>query len=39
MKKQCQSCGMPLQQKQAGDCRGDEKDGAKSEKWGENLLL
>ena len=33
MKKQCQSCGMPLQTKQAGDCRGDEKDGTKSEKW------
>ncbi len=33
MKKQCQSCGMPLQTKKAGDCRGIEKDGSKSEKW------
>lgn len=33
MKKQCQSCGMPLQTKEAGDCRGTEKDGTKSEKW------
>ena len=33
MVKQCQSCGMPLQTKKAGDCRGTEKDGAKSEKW------
>lgn len=33
MKKQCQSCGMPLQTKKAGDCRGTEKDGSKSEKW------
>ena len=31
--KQCQSCGMPLQTKKAGDCRGTEKDGSKSEKW------
>jgi len=33
MKKQCQSCGMPLHTKEAGDCRGTEKDGTKSEKW------
>jgi len=33
MSKQCQSCGMPLQTKQAGDCRGNEADGSKSEKW------
>lgn len=33
MSKQCQSCGMPLQTKKAGDCRGSEKDGTKSEKW------
>ncbi|MCE7936325.1 hypothetical protein DYH10_00820 [Candidatus Saccharibacteria bacterium CPR2] len=31
--KQCQSCGMPLQTKKAGDCRGNEADGTKSEKW------
>ena len=31
--KQCQSCGMPLQTKKAGDCRGNESDGSKSEKW------
>jgi hypothetical protein len=31
--KQCQSCGMPLQTKKAGDCRGTEADGSKSEKW------
>lgn len=31
--KQCQSCGMPLESKKAGDCRGTEKDGSKSEKW------
>lgn len=31
--KQCQSCGMPLQTKKAGDCRGSEKDGSKSDKW------
>lgn len=30
---QCQSCGMPLQTEKAGDCRGIEKDGSKSEKW------
>ncbi len=33
MQKQCQSCGMPLQTKKAGDCRGTENDGSKSEKW------
>lgn len=33
MAKQCQSCGMPLQTKKAGDCRGTETDGSKSEKW------
>ena len=33
MIKQCQSCGMPLQTKKAGDCRGTEVDGTKSEKW------
>lgn len=33
MTKQCQSCGMPLHTKKAGDCRGTEKDGSKSEKW------
>lgn len=33
MVKQCQSCGMPLQTKKAGDCRGTESDGTKSEKW------
>lgn len=33
MTKQCQSCGMPLKTKKAGDCRGTEKDGSKSEKW------
>lgn len=31
--RQCQSCGMPLQTKKAGDCRGTEADGSKSEKW------
>ena len=31
--KQCQSCGMPLQTKKAGDCRGTEKDGSRSENW------
>lgn len=31
--KQCQSCGMPLQTKKAGDCRGTEADGSKSDKW------
>ena len=30
---QCQSCGMPLVTKKAGDCRGTESDGSKSEKW------
>lgn len=33
MVQQCQSCGMPLQTKKAGDCRGTESDGTKSEKW------
>ena len=33
MAKQCQSCGMPLQTKKTGDCRGSEADGSKSEKW------
>lgn len=33
MTKQCQSCGMPLQTAKAGDCRGTEADGSKSEKW------
>lgn len=33
MTKQCQSCGMPLQTKKAGDCRGLEANGEKSEKW------
>jgi hypothetical protein len=33
MTKQCQSCGMPLQTKKGGDCRGTEADGSKSEKW------
>lgn len=31
MGKQCQSCGMPLETSKAGDCRGSEKDGSKSE--------
>ena len=33
MVRQCQSCGMPLETKKAGDCRGTELDGSKSEKW------
>lgn len=33
MAKQCQSCGMPLQTKKTGDCRGSEVNGNKSEKW------
>ena len=33
MSKQCQSCGMPLQNKNTGDSRGTEADGSKSEKW------
>ena len=33
MEPQCQSCGMPLHTEQAGDCRGTEVDGTKSEKW------
>lgn len=31
--KQCQSCGMPLRTKKAGDCRGTERDASKSDKW------
>jgi|694.fasta_scaffold01542_4 hypothetical protein len=30
---QCQSCGMPLRTRRAGDCRGSDSDGSKSEKW------
>lgn len=33
MTKQCQSCGMPLQTKKAGDCRGSELDGTPSNQW------
>ena len=33
MTKQCQSCGMPLHTKRAGDCRGTEADGSKSSTW------
>ncbi len=33
MAKQCQSCGMPLLTKKAGDCRGTEADGSRSAKW------
>ena len=33
MVRQCQSCGMPLETKKAGDCRGTNLDGSKSEKW------
>ncbi len=33
MTKQCQSCGMPLHSKKAGDCRGTEADGSRSEVW------
>ena len=33
MTKQCQSCGMPLITEKAGDCRGSEVDGSKSQKW------
>jgi hypothetical protein len=33
MIKQCQSCGMPLITKKAGDCRGTEANGSKSEMW------
>ena len=33
MAKQCQSCGMPLITKKAGDCRGTEADSSKSEMW------
>ena len=31
--KQCQSCGMPLRTERAGDCRGTEADGSRSETW------
>jgi hypothetical protein len=31
--RQCQSCGMPLVTKDAGDCRGTEADGSPSETW------
>ena len=30
---QCQSCGMPLNTKTAGDCHGTEADGSLSDKW------
>lgn len=30
---QCQSCGMPLHTQKAGDCRGTEADGSRSERW------
>lgn len=30
---QCQSCGMPVQTKKAGDCRGTDADGSKNDKW------
>lgn len=33
MPKQCQSCGMPLNNKKTGDCRGTESDGSKSETY------
>ena len=33
MKKQCQSCGMPLYSEKDGDRRGTEYVGNKSEKW------
>ena len=33
MSKQCQSCGMPLQTRKAGDCRCTEADGSKSGMW------
>ena len=31
--RQCQSCGMPLHTERAGDCRGSEVDGTRSERW------
>lgn len=31
--RQCQSCGMPLDTKAAGDCRGTEVDGSLSDNW------
>lgn len=30
---QCQSCGMPLVTKKAGDCRGTNSDGTLNDKW------
>lgn len=33
MTRQCQSCGMPLHTTKAGDCRGSEADGTRSETW------
>lgn len=33
MVKQCQSRGMPLQTKKAGNCRGTESDGSSSDTW------
>lgn len=33
MRKQCQSCGLPLRSKKQGDMRGSEKDGTQSEKF------
>ena len=33
MAKQCQSCGMPLVTRKAGDCRGTETDGSRSDWW------
>lgn len=33
MKRQCQSCGMPLVSKRQGDMRGTEANGSLSEKW------
>lgn len=32
-RQQCQSCGMPLRTPRAGDCRGTEADGSRSETW------
>jgi len=31
--RQCQSCGMPLVTSKAGDCRGTEADGTRSQMW------
>lgn len=33
MDRQCQSCGMPLSTPRAGDCRGTEADGSRSDTW------